>query len=163
MKPVFKSLAIASVLAAAGFSAMAQQPAANAPAADGKPRMEHHQRMDPAKMEEMHAKRVAELKAKLKITAAQEGAWTTFTTAMKPPARDAQQRPDRAELDKLSTPERLDKVRALRTQHMADMQAQMDKRDEAVKTFYATLSPEQKKVFDAEHARMGGHRGGESK
>lgn len=159
MKPVFKSLVVASLLAGAGFSVMAQKPTPDA-AADGKPRMEHHQRMDPAKMEEMHAKRVAELKTKLKITAAQEGAWTTFTAAMKPPARGAQQRPDRAELDKLSTPERLDKVRALRTQHMADMQVQMDKRDEATKTFYAVLSPEQKKLFDEEHARMGGHRGG---
>lgn len=159
MKPVFKSLVVASLLAGAGFSAMAQKPATDS-AADGKPRMEHHQRMDPAKMEEMHAKRAAELKTKLKITAAQEGAWTTFTAAMKPPARDAKQRPDRAELDKLSTPERLDKIRALRTQHMADMQAQMDKRDEATKTFYAVLSPEQKKVFDEEHARMGGHRDG---
>jgi protein CpxP len=159
MKPAFKSLVIASLLASAGFSAMAQKPTTDA-AADGKPRMEHHQRMDPAKMEEMHAKRVAELKTKLKITPAQEGAWTTFTAAMKPPARDAKQRPDRAELDKLSTPERLDKVRALRTQHMADMQAQMDKRDEATKAFYAVLSPEQKKLFDEEHARMGSHRGG---
>lgn len=163
MKPVFKSLVVASLLAGAGFSVMAQQSAPNAAMADGKPRMEHHQRMDPAKMEEMHAKRVAELKTKLKITAAQEGAWTTFTAAMKPPARDAHQRPDRAELDKLSTPERLDKMRVLRTQHLTDMQAQMDKRDEATKTFYAVLSPEQKKLFDAEHARMGNHRGGERK
>jgi Spy/CpxP family protein refolding chaperone len=116
--------------------------------------------MDPAKMEEMHAKRSADLKAKLKITSAQEGAWTTFTTAMRPPARDAKQRPDRAELEKLSTPERLDKMRTLRTQHMSDMQAAMNKRDEATKALYATLSPEQKKVFDAEHARKGGHRGG---
>jgi len=163
MKYALKSLVVASLLAGAGFSALAQKPAADATAADGQPRMEHHQRMDPAKMEEMHAKRVAELKAKLKITAAQESAWTTFTAAMKPPARDAQQRPDRAELDKLSTPERLDKMRALRAQHMADMQAQMDKRDEATKAFYAVLSPEQKKLFDAEHARMGSHRGGERK
>lgn len=162
MKPVFKSLVIASLLAGAGFSAMAQKPAPDA-TTDGKPRMEQHQRMDPAKMEEMHAKRMAELKTRLKITPAQEDAWTTFTTAMKPPARDAKQRPDRAELDKLSTPERVDKIRALRTQHMADMQAAMDKRDEAIKTFYAVLSPEQKKLFDAEHARMRAHSGGAHK
>ncbi len=164
MKPVFKSLVVAGLLAGAGFSVMAQKPAPDAAATDGKPRMEHHQRMDPAKMDEMRAKRTAELKAKLKITAAQEGAWTTFTSAMKPPAHDAKQRPDRAELDKLSTPERLDKIRALRTQHLTDMQAEMNKRDDATKAFYTTLTPEQKKVFDEEHARMGQHhRGGERK
>jgi hypothetical protein len=30
----------------------------------------------------------------------------------------------------------------------------MEKREEAVKTFYASLSPEQQKIFDAEHARL---------
>ena len=157
MKTHFKTLIIASVLAGAGVSAFAYKD--DGAMMDGKPRAEHR-RMDPAKMEEMHAKRSADLKAKLKITSAQEGAWTTFTTAMKPPARDAKQRPDRAELEKLSTPERLDKMRTLRTQHMSDMQAAMNKRDEATKALYATLSPEQKKVFDAEHARKGGPRGG---
>jgi periplasmic protein CpxP/Spy len=159
MKTHFKTLLIATLLAGAGVSAFANKDGAMM---DGSPRAEHH-RMDPAKMEEMQAKRSADLKAKLKITAAQESAWTTFTAAMKPPARDAQQRPDRAELDKLSTPERLDKMRALRTQHLTDMQTAMNKRDDATKAFYAVLSPEQKKLFDAEHARMGSHGGGERK
>ena len=157
MKTPFKTLIVASLLAGAGFSAFAYKN--DGAMMDGKPSAEHR-RMDPAKMEEMHAKRSADLKAKLKITPAQEGAWTAFTAAMKPPARDAQQRPDRAEMEKLSTPERLDKMRALRTQHMSDMQAAMAKRDDATKALYATLSPEQKKLFDAEHARMSGHRGG---
>jgi Spy/CpxP family protein refolding chaperone len=115
-------------------------------------------------MEAMMAKRHADLKAKLKITGEQEGAWTTFTTAMKPPAAMDQKRPDRAEMDKLTTPERIDKMHALRTEHMATMNAAMDKREEATKAFYAALNADQKKVFDAEHARMGdrqgGHRGG---
>jgi protein CpxP len=162
MKPAFKSLVVAGLLAGAGFSVLAQKPATDGSTMDGKPRMEHRH-MDSAKMAEMHAKHLAELKTKLKITAAQEPAWTTFTESMKPPARDAQTRPDRAELEKLSTPERLDKVRALRTQHMADMQAEMNKRDDAIKTFYNVLSPEQKKLFDAEHTRMGAHRGSDHK
>lgn len=160
MKTHFKTLIIATLLAGAGVSAFANKEGGTM--MDGKPRAEHR-RMDPAKMEEMHAKRSADLKAKLKITAAQEGAWTAFTTAMKPPARDAKQRPDRAELEKLSTPERLDKMRALRTQHMTDMQAAMNKRDDATKALYAALSPEQKKLLDAEHTRMGGHRGDKHK
>lgn len=68
-------------------------------------------------------------------------------------------RPDRAEMDKLTTPERIDKIRALRAQHMADRNATMDKRDDATKAFYAVLSADQKKIFDAEHARMGRHHG----
>jgi Spy/CpxP family protein refolding chaperone len=35
----------------------------------------------------------------------------------------------------------------------------MTKHNDATKTFYATLTPEQKKVFDAEHAKMGGRHG----
>ena len=45
-------------------------------------------------------------------------------------------------------------MRAMRSARAAEM----DKRADATKTFYAALSPEQKKVFDAETAR--GHRGG---
>ncbi len=112
---------------------------------------------DPARMEQMMAKRAADLKAKLKITASQEAAWTAFSGAVKPPADMMAKRPDMAEMAKLSTPERIDKMRALRAQHMAEMQVNMDKRDEATKTFYAALNADQKKVFDAEHARMGQH------
>jgi Spy/CpxP family protein refolding chaperone len=66
-------------------------------------------------------------------------------------------RPDRAEMDKLSTPERIDKMSSLHKEHMAAMDAAMEKRGQATKTFYATLSPEQQKVFDAEFAKMGRH------
>jgi protein CpxP len=164
MKFVLKSLVVAGLLAGAGFAAFSQGTGSMA---------EHHTmkgdgsmmekegrgKMDKTKMEAMVAKRAADLRAKLKITAAQEGAWTAYTTAMKPPADMMAQRPDRAEMEKLSTPERIDKMKALRTQHHADMIAAMDKRDEATKTFYATLSAEQKKTFDGEHARKGGHHG----
>ncbi len=151
MKPVFKSLVVAGLMATTGMAAFAQDAGTPPPAA------EHGgmHRMDPAKMEQMMAKHMTELKAKLKITPAQESAWTSFTTAMKPSGHRMEQRPDRAELNKLSTPERIDKMRALRQQRLADMNAAMDKRDDAIKTFYAVLSPEQKKIFDSEHARMG--------
>lgn len=165
-------LVLAGLLAAASAGVMAQ-PAPVAPGVSGIPpasqkamphddRMGHH---DPAKMQAMVAKHHAELKAKLKLTSAQEGAWTSFTAAMQPPGgmgkgMDWRQSPEqRAELDKLATPERIDKMRALRTQRMNDMTAAMDKRAEATKTFYAALSPDQKKVFDAEHTMHGMHGG----
>lgn len=166
MKSGFTSLLLAGLLAGAGLSAMAQPAAqanAGSPMMGASGAMRHNGpmgmrgQMDPTKMEAMMAKRHAALKAKLKITAEQEVAWTTFTAAMKPPSAMAHKRPDRAELDKLSTPERIDKMRALRTQRMAAMGAEMDKREDAVKVFYATLNADQQKVFDAEHARMGGH------
>lgn len=154
MKTSFKTLTMAALLAAAGLTAYAAD-TATAPAAPmgGTHAKEHGHRMDPAKMDAMHAKRSAELKAKLKITPAQEGAWNDFVAAMKPPARDAANRPDRAAMEKLSTPERLDKMKAMRTQHMSDMNAAMEKRDAAIKTFYAALTPDQQKVFDSVHAK----------
>jgi len=115
--------------------------------------------MDPARMEAFMAKRAEQLKAKLKITATQESAWTAFIAGMKPPARKVENRPDPAELAKLTTPERIDKMHALRVQHHTEMNAAMDQREAAVKTFYAVLTPEQQKVFDAEHSRMGERRG----
>jgi len=164
----FKSFVLASVLAAPGFAAFAQTAspdAASAPAAAASAAAQSHHgmgmhgKMDPAKMKAMMAKRHAALKAKLKLTPEQEGAWTTFTAAMAPPARTDHPKIDRAEMAKLTTPERIDKMHAIRTQHLADMSAAMDKRDEAIKTFYAALNDDQKKIFDAEHNRMGSRHG----
>ena len=172
MKSIFKPVLLTVLLAGAGFTAITQVQAAGEPAGmypgmhEG---MGHHMGrrgdMNPAKMEAWHNKHMAELKAKLKLTAAQEGAWTTFTTAMKPPAMA--QRPDMAALSKLPTPERIDKMKALHAERMTLMNADMDKRGDAAKAFYATLSTEQKKVFDAEamprmgrEDKHGGHHGG---
>lgn len=111
---------------------------------------------DPAKMQAMMAKRQEELKAKLKLAPEQDAAWTTYAAAVKPSTDKAMVRPDRAEMAKLSTPERIDKMRAMHTERHAAMTVQMDKRAEATKAFYATLNPEQKKVFDAESFKGAG-------
>ena len=119
-RATLNTLVLAGLLTAAGGVALAQTTAttpAPATAAMGMgmagghhgDRMDHR---DPAKMQAVMAKRQAEMKAKLKITPAQEGAWTAFTAAMQPPVHGA--RPtatQRAEIDKLSTPERIDKMR----------------------------------------------------
>lgn len=145
----FKGLVLAGLLATLGASAFAADaPPPPPPSAHGAHgahgahagKAQH----DPAKMQAHMQKRQAELKAKLKITAAQEAAWTSFTTSLQPPAAKGP-RPDRAEFAKLTTPERIDKMQALRTER----DAAMDKRGEATKTFYAALAPEQQKVFDA--------------
>ena len=94
--------------------------------------------------------RHAALKAQLKLTAAQEAAWTAFVDAHKPPAGMMDRQAAMADMAKLTTPERIDKMKELRAQHMGEMTAAMDKRAEATKTFYAVLTPEQQKVFDAQ-------------
>lgn len=147
MKKLIQSLLVAGMFATAGGAAMAQM--------DGG--MMWHggmQHMDPAKMEQARTKHLADFKVKLKITAAQEGAWNSFAETMKPPADMMAKRPDRAEMDKLSTPERIDKMRALHKERMTAMEAAMDKRADATKAFYAALSPEQQKTFDSEFAKM---------
>lgn len=169
-----KNVLLAGLLATLGATAMAQTPAPadaappppaatqKAPRAHGGPggpgaEGMHHR--DPAKMQAFIAKRLAELKAKLKITAEQEPAWAAFTGSMKPPAPPA--RGERAEFAKLTTPERLDRLHALRVARNLEM----DKREDATKTFYGTLNAEQKTTFDAESLRMlermgpGGHGG----
>lgn len=152
MKPSRRHLLAAGLIAAAGFGAVvqAQTPPAGAPGRDPA-RAEQFR----AKMEQRIAERLAELKQKLAITPAQEGSWSAWTAAMKPAPH---QRRDRADFQSLNTPERIDRMRALR----AERNAQMDQRMDATKTFYATLNAEQKKVFDSESAKFlaGGQRHG---
>ena len=60
------------------------------------------------------------------------------------------------DMAKLTTPERIDKMKELRAQHLGEMTAAMDKRGEATKAFYAVLTPDQQKVFDTQ-VMMGPH------
>lgn len=163
MKSVFKPVLLAVALTTAGFAAFSQAPAGDMMGgAGGMHEGRGHERMgkmDPARMQARMDKRNADLKAALKITQPQEAAWTAYTAAMKPPADLMGKRPDRAEMDKLTTPERIDKMKTLRTQHMNDMMMAMDKRGEATKAFYATLTPEQKKTFDDSAMRHHGAEG----
>jgi protein CpxP len=159
MNPTLKHIAAAALVATFGLTALAQQ----APTPQTRPDhgMEQaHRGMDRGQFRERMERRMAErqayLKQKLALTPAQEGAWTAWTNAMKPPAQ-AMQRPNREEMAKLTTPERIDRMRAMRTER----QAQMDKRMDATKVFYGALTADQKKVFDQESMRfMGGKRGG---
>lgn len=149
MQAIHKHLVAAALLAALGVTATAQ----TAPAPVSPPAAEaRHGKFDPAKKQERFAKRMAALKQTLQLTAAQESAWTSFTSAMQPTGNF--KRIDRAAIAKLSTPDRIDQMRALRTARIAEM----DRRGDATKAFYAALTPDQKQVFDAETAKRG-HRG----
>jgi protein CpxP len=97
---------------------------------------------------ERHTQHLTELKSKLNLQVAQEPAWNTFTQSMQHPARVAQ--PERATFEQMTTPERLDMMQVMKVQRDAHMQQRAD----ATKAFYATLSADQKQVFDQETARM---------
>jgi len=166
----------AGLLASATFAASAQTPPpSNVPAAitqatspaqaDQRPNKAHqaHKKHDgkwAERMQERRAKHLADLKTKLKLNASQESAWTAFTSATQPPTRPApgaDRAAARAEFEKLTTPQRIDRMQA----RQAERSAHFAQRAEATKTFYAVLTPEQQKTFDAESLRRGprGHGG----
>ena len=150
MKTPWKTLLLAASFAAFGASAQAQMHSSM----DDYPWGSKKHSIDPARMEVRMNHHLNELKRKLHISEPQEPAWTAFTTAMKPPIAALTPFPDRAEMEKLSTPERIDKMKQIRAQHQDTMKPFMDQRDEAIKTFYNTLDAAQKKTLDAEHAHM---------
>ena len=157
-KPLHTLILAGALSTLASYSMAQPTPGAGpipGPAAHGYNMGQHN----PARMQARITERLAEFKLKLKITPAQESAWVTFTDAIKPTAR-APMSTSHAELRKLPTPERLDRMRALHTEHMAAMTTLMDQRANATKTFYAVLSADQKKVFDDQFSRHAGARGG---
>ena len=156
MKHAHKNLLIASLIALFGATAQAQGPAGmGGPGPGMGPGMGRMAQADPARFEAQRAARhdqlMATLKTKLQLTPAQESAWTTFAAAMQPPARPmADPVQQRAEMAKLTTPERIDRMRAFQ----AARNEAMTRRGDATKAFYAVLSPEQQKTFDTETLAM---------
>ncbi|AOZ50986.1 Spy/CpxP family protein refolding chaperone [Chromobacterium vaccinii] len=135
MTQLLKPLLIAGLLFA-GSAAYAD----DAPAAPAAHKGWH---MDPAKHEEMRAKHLQALHDKLKIQPQQEAAWQTFAASMKPekmekPAMD----------DKATAPEKMESM-------MQRQQARMQQRLDALKAFYAQLTPEQQKTMDNLHGPRG--------
>ena len=165
MKYAHKHLMVAGLLAAIAATAGAQTQSPSAPPTHERGRMAHeeHAGTDPARIEQRMARmqqhmaqRMEKFKQTLQLSPAQEGAWNSYVAALKPSGNF--HRHNRAEFAQLTTPERIDRMRAARAERIAEM----DRRDEATKTFYAALSPQQKKTFDDTTARRGQHhRGGQ--
>jgi hypothetical protein len=161
-------LLLAAALAGLGTVALAQgaAPAASAPVpaatqqqrmtpAQRQQRMAQHRQEWQKKMGARHAARLARLKTTLAITPAQEGAWSQFAAAMQPPA-PPQQAGQPGEWARLTTPERIDRME----QRMAEHQQRVRQRGDAVKAFYAQLTPDQQKTFDGLAMRAAGARWG---
>ncbi|MHB1187524.1 Spy/CpxP family protein refolding chaperone [Thiobacillus sp.] len=143
-------LAGSGILAASSF-AMPDSGTAGKPGCEAR----HGQNAD-AKTGDRRAEHLAALREKLKLAPGQEAAWNTFAGASQPGMHrmGGDRKAMRAEFAKLSTPERLDRMQA-----MSDVRrAKMAERAEMTKAFYAQLTAEQQKVFDAE-AMPQRHRG----
>jgi hypothetical protein len=143
MKSIRTTLIATALMAGLTGLALAQN--TNAPTDN--PRVARMEKMREHKAER-HTQHLVNLKSKLNLQAAQEPAWNSFTQSMQHGTR--MQRPERANFEKMTTPERLDQMQAMK----AERDSRMQQRAEATKALYASMSAEQKQVFDQETARM---------
>ena len=146
------SLTTASLAIAAGV--FAQQTPTSAPAQASARSTEHAKRME-QRQQRMQAgmeKHRHQLHEKLKLTPQQEPAWKAFTEATKPQhdQKMMQSRADHQAMAAMSAPARMEKMLERSKERLARMQQHLD----ALKSFYAVLTPEQQKIFDASHQGM---------
>jgi len=106
---------------------------------------------DPAAMADS---RLSDLKAQLKITSAQEGAWQTFAAQAKAQAASMPAMYAQMQQNTGTAPERMDQRATAMQQRAAGMATMAN----AFKALYAVLTPEQKAIADQNVAMMG-HRG----
>lgn len=137
---------VALAMSVAVSGAFAQAPAPSAPANHAAMAEKMQKRM-----QERMEKHRAMMHDQLKITADQEGAWKVFveSTAQHMQKMMGERRAHQAN-ETLSAPAILEKQLERSKEHMIVMQKQLD----ALKTFYAVLTPEQQKTFDTIHKRM---------
>lgn len=104
------------------------------------------------KMEQRREERARQMHDVLGIQPNQENAWNAFQAALKPPTPPA---PPAANAAPLTTMQRLDQMLARSNERNAEVRKRVD----ATKKFYAALTPTQQKSFDA-LAQMRGERRG---
>jgi hypothetical protein len=119
------------------------QPAAPPHHEGGPPEM-HHAEFK-AMHEAMMKQHVEDLKTVLRLRPDQEAALQAFVAAHHPPEMGEMHDKMFGPPKPLTTPERLDEM----AKHEAAMAAEHQKMAQALKTFYAALSPDQQKAFDA--------------
>ena len=145
-------LAVAAIAAVTGLSLNAVAQNTQVPPTPRTDTAQPGERME--RWAKHHAERRTQhldrLKAELKLSPEQEPAWLAFVarTQVTPKSRP---QPDEKPWDQLNTPQRIERFKALQ----AERQAAMNQRLEAVQSFYAALTPEQQKVFDARSPMRG--------
>lgn len=95
-------------------------------------------------------KHLSELKAKLNLTKDQEPAWQTFSDQVNEQARSMAAMHDKFK-DKTAMPRTAPEHMAWMVDMMKDRAQDMARMADAVKTFYATLTPGQQAAFDKLH------------
>ena len=106
--------------------------------------------LNPSVMAESH---LSDLKAQLKITSAQEGAWQAFAAQAKQQAASMQAMRAQMQQESGTAPDRM-------AQHSAAMQQRatgMATMSTAFTALYAVLTPEQKAIADQNVGMMGRH------
>lgn len=149
------TLAATALFGAFSLSAHAQP--APAPVAVPSHAAPHHgPRAKPVDFAQHQAQRNEQLKTILQLQPNQQAAWDKYVQATTPAPR-TQPAADRADVRKLTTPERLDLAQKLRKERTA----KAEQREQATRSFYASLNPSQQKAFDAVALqRHGGHKVG---
>jgi hypothetical protein len=144
--------ALPLLMATASFAQPAPPPDAHGAAGPGEVRREVRvMRMGGHRNPAAHAQH---LRDALQLRPDQEAALQAFIDASKPPEGGPGHMMDKpGEGQTLTTPQRMDRMLA----HMDQARAHMARHADAVKRFYAALSPSQQKAFDAMHGHgMGG-------
>lgn len=96
-------------------------------------------------------KNLSELKAKLNLTNDQQPAWQTFSDQVNDQAKNMAEMRNKMK-DKMQTmPKTAPEQMANMAEMMKDRAQGIAKMADAVKTFYATLTPEQQTAFDKVH------------
>jgi periplasmic protein CpxP/Spy len=147
------TLAISGLLA--GRNVLAE-PADAAALVKAKPASEEPKKCDRWEGKEKH---LETLKSDLKLNASQEAAWTEWVSKIKGDHKNwEEQRKNVDSWASLPALERMEKMLAFSKEHIALQEVRLA----ATKAFYATLSPEQRQIFDKEfkfehHDRFGKH------
>jgi periplasmic protein CpxP/Spy len=143
------SLATMAAVVSVAYAVQAQDPTPAAPDAA------HWADQRAAWMHDRQEARAKALHAILNLRPDQEAAFQAFQAAMAPPPRDHHERMDHAAAGGMTTPQRLDRV----ADHLARRDAEFQRRAAAIRSFYAVLSPDQQRAFDALPMMRGGDRG----
>jgi hypothetical protein len=151
MNLLLRASASFAAMAAVASVAYAVQAQDQAPPAQGPAHSAEQRAAWMHDRQEAHAKA---LQAVLNLRPDQEAAFQAFQAAMTPPPREHHDHMDQAAAA-MTTPQRLDRM----ADRMARREAEFRRRAEAIKSFYAALSPEQQRAFDAMPMMQGGDHG----
>lgn len=138
------ALAATALVGAFSLSAQAQTAPAPTAAAPQAAAAQHGTRAKPVDFAQRHAQRSEHLKTILQLQPNQQAAWDKYVQSTTPTPR-AKPSADRVDVRKLTTPERLDLAQKLRKERTA----KAEQREQATRSFYASLNASQQKAFDA--------------